>query len=168
MVPSKIVHLASAVHLWRLLACSFLLSTVMQGALILLTGVTVRGKDDAEVNIGILCSFLGLGGLHKALGVDPLALALARGCTLGLMENIPSLYLQSLLFSLTFGLTDDGTKKRQLVSMALSATSTMRMVLDTLHLLCDVASPEDLYSSSRCTVTMKLMILACSFFFMLA
>jgi len=107
--------------------------------------VSVAGRDplsalpnnglSGEDLVSTLADFVGVGALVKVVTEDAENIALCRAPSIGLFENIPNLYLQTSLFSLTFHETSDATKYQQLLSIAISGSVTIKLAVDVTWLL---------------------------------
>jgi hypothetical protein len=122
---SPVVWVVGALHMWGILAVCQVLAVVVQGFLLL--------ASFAEV--AVTCSFVGLGGLQRALVDDREEFAkgrsqLVRAIGVGLPETLPGLLLQPSLFALTFADTDTAGQYKQLLSLAVSWAMALKVAVE--------------------------------------
>merc|ERR1719383_842336 len=97
---------------------------------------TNDGGDDAIGNIPCASNLVGLGGLEKAFlrkhYKNDGSIPLFRAVAVGLFETIPGLMLQPSLFAMTFEHTDETSRKKQLLSLVITWSMTLKMTMGIL------------------------------------
>lgn len=116
------------VHLHGVLLMSIVLSMAMQLFMVMNT-----------YGVGYPACLCGLGGIthmfdqvsewrdNIPISIDSEQRMLIRALAICALDTMPALYLQTSLFSLTFGATDDSAKQRALLSLALGAIGLIKM-----------------------------------------
>merc|ERR1712216_214559 len=135
--PDLFIHCLDVLHMEGVLIMSISVSIVVQIGLLKLFPPSSR--------CAIIADYVGMSGLANIfLEKDShQLLVILRSASTGLFENLPSLYLSTSLFSLTFDSVDDEAKSKQLVSLSLSVGSTMKLVFDTLRIMYDNSTRTD-------------------------
>ena len=98
-------------------------------SVLLMQSSYVTGSDAAVA--AILSSYIGLGSIpfiapETSEGARDVVPA-ARAASPGTFENLPGVYLQASLLSLTFEDTDHLTKQKQILSLCLSGVAMMKL-----------------------------------------
>ena len=116
--------------MWGILAVCQVLAVVVQGVLILFC------FDSPADTVTLTCSFVGLGGLQRALvdqdheeGAKGVCQVL-RAIGVGLPETLPGLLLQPSLFALTFADTDTAGQYKQLLSLAVTWAMALKAAVE--------------------------------------
>lgn len=134
-----VAQVVNRVHMYGLLAISMGVAVISQAV------VTTGTQLSDEPRVCVLATYVGLGALSKVLAPEGFTV-IFRAPTTGLFENVPGVYLQTSLFGLTFDSTDDKTKIKQLVSLALSGVGMLKMAVETLILIRKKVSPPQNWS----------------------